>query len=426
MPASDAGVDLDVSADCPMTAALVPDTAFGIVAVQGLPCTLSFSFVGRNSIGGHFWVSRLFMSFFDIQVLDLRGSLSAFAGTLGISGGSSFYLSPDSAIRADRIGSSLAFSSAGSAGGRLPAGPLETSLTQQQHMVSVAFEGTTSFSVQLGSAASGSEEKRTLVFGGVSSIVCPLAQVCSTYACPRGWAPRPEAAHTPCMSRQCTDGDAEACCEKLTSCISQGLNFAVSTVMHNNLDGQGPEDGEPGLTFGDILPQTQRPVNMEIFATSPYPPLDSFRNGLVNQSFARINLSPGSAADFSLRFVDNATWRPVQLSKLYLSFFGLAGFADRPQLTISGFGRYFLTEGSDIEVTESGDGVTFVGKAHLEPLPPPQSPGTLDTTQRRQTVTFLFDIVPTAGLSFSLAVLGGTQGHDFLFAGMSPLVCSSS
>jgi len=263
-----------------------------------------------------------------------------------------------------------------------------------------------------------------------------LAYTCASLACPAGFVLRADSLHVLCgherLGGGCGQADVQMCCEIVEPACRPGttLDFGGSSLLHNNLDGQGPGSGEPGLTIRDVLPSGRSGaiLNLEIFAAGPYIPQAELvdLNGLHAHRFGRLAVRDGTSLDLLLRFVDDASWRPALVGPFFFTVFNLEGAS----LGIGGLEKYFVSEPSDVNVEVGEDGLVWfsagIGSTGSRTSEPelPTDPLALTEAQRRRAVSLLL----SPGTSFSLTyrVWQGSNAGTLLFAGPSSLSCAST
>mmetsp|Transcript_112522 Transcript_112522/g.325109 ORF Transcript_112522/g.325109 Transcript_112522/m.325109 type:complete len:435 (-) Transcript_112522:218-1522(-) len=265
----------------------------------------------------------------------------------------------------------------------------------------------------------------------------PVKPTCSSLVCPTGYARRPWSKSRVCKHSEgglCSTADLPACCWPIDELCRDGstLDFGVSSVLHNNLDGAGPGRGEPGLTLYDVTSHDElrdspnRTVtNLEMFAVGTYAPDPQFvqQNGLDKQRrFVRVSVRPGTSLDLIGRFIEHPTWRLATLRPYYLSVLQLEGEG----LGIGGFESYFLSPDTEVKVTVGPDSLvwfTAPPRTDSDTLSDPMDPLLLAEAQRRRSVTLRMP----AGSHFSLSlrVAADTRPEDgrLLLAGSSSLTC---
>lgn len=224
--------------------------------------------------------------------------------------------------------------------------------------------------------------------------------------------------------------------EELALC-EDTLTF--TNVLQSNLGGQGPDEGEEALIFGNVAPNT----NLKIVATTPYTPNSLnpaggvMHNG-VRDGFGVINMGSSSTVDLTFQLVNSQTGLPKTISDFAITFFdGDHGMSheSREAITVSGFTSYIIAAEStldvdpiqvDAESRAAGNGIAkFTSKMRGSKVDNPLAPFEMNTLQRRRTVAFLFEDKSEFQVTASETGYTNPQGRNILFAGASSLICNA-
>lgn len=322
--------------------------------------------------------------------------------------------------------------------------PLGLTDRQKRHAMSIYFQRKSSFSFTYRLPADA--QPQDLLFAGPSSLVCPAVQTCSAQTCPDDFAPMIGSAFINCASGRCSEVDLQKCCRRLNACHGTALDFRKASVLHNNLDSRGPTPGEPGLTIKNVFPNSGQKVNVEIFSTSPYYPVDPVQNGLTdsdsrNGVWGQISVASGTSVDLLFRFVEDPSWKTMIMGPFYFTVFGIGedDSGEWPEKVLAGgYERYFLSAGTEVEVEDDrDDGLTSFnprprviarvlaqsdsGSSTSEDLP--DNAFELTESQRKRAVTFLF--VNRSSFSLTYIVAPGGHGRNLVFGGPSSLACKN-
>jgi len=260
---------------------------------------------------------------------------------------------------------------------------------------------------------------------------------CASLACPEGYEQRPGLEGRQCGSAAgCTEVDVEACCWPAEALCRSGrvIDFGGSSVLHNNLDGEGPGRGEPGLTLFNAMSHEdcqncsaaeKRITNLEMFSIGNYAADPQFidRNGLdKDRRLARVSVRPGTSLDLIGRFVEHPSWGAVTLEPFYISVLDMQGGS----LGVGGFDSYSVSRGSKVSVEVGADGlVWFTAPARVasEPFEEPMDPLLLTAAQLQRSVALRMP--GGGGFSMSLRVNAAARPEDgrLLLTGSTSLTC---
>jgi len=262
---------------------------------------------------------------------------------------------------------------------------------------------------------------------------------CASLVCPEGYSQRPGLESRPCqktVAGECTKADVKACCWPVEPLCRAGrvLDFGASSVLHNNLDGEGPGRGEPGLTLFNAMSHEdcqncsaaeKRITNLEMFSIGNYAADPQFidRNGLdKDRRLARVSVRPGTSLDLIGRFVEHPSWGAVTLEPFYISVLDMQGGS----LGVGGFDSYSVSRGSKVSVEVGADGlVWFTAPARVasEPFEEPMDPLLLTAAQLQRSVALRMP--GGGGFSMSLRVNAAARPEDgrLLLTGSTSLTC---
>lgn len=224
--------------------------------------------------------------------------------------------------------------------------------------------------------------------------------------------------------------------EELGLCES---TLVFREVLHSNLGGAGPDEGEQALIFGDVAPET----NLVVTSTSTYTPNTlNVRGGVlhngVRDGFGVINLASGSSVDLNFQLVDKMTGEPKILSDFVFTFFdgdhGM-GHESREAVKVDGFTSYVIADESNLEVDQiqmdlqsrvAGSGIaTFTSKMRGDKTDNPTDPFNMNVLQKRRSVALLFENKSEFEVTASESGYENPQGRNILFAGASSLICNN-
>merc|ERR1719215_2227643 len=231
-----------------------------------------------------------------------------------------------------------------------------------------------------------------------------------------------------------TDITEPAVVEELSLC-ERSLN--LDNVLRNNLGGAGPDSGEEGILFGNVLAGK----DLLVSAASAYTPNmlnpsgGVLRNGL-REGFGVINMASGSSVNLDFTLKDSASGQDSPDTFVVTFFDGDHGMAheSREVLTINGMSNFIVDENTELDITEtavddaslsSGVGVaTFTSSLRGTKGDNPVSPMSLSGLQEKRSVEAYFENKSKFSVSFAATGYVNPQGRNMMFAGASTLTCS--
>lgn len=202
------------------------------------------------------------------------------------------------------------------------------------------------------------------------------------------------------------------------------LDFQKATISHNNLFGQGPNEGPETLVFEGIASVHGEEVDMEISSTFVGPASGSpERNGLGGAS-GRLNINTTLPATLTFQFKRHKTGLPLVLPRVPLTLLGISqGDGEDVEVIASGLAEYFVSKHSLVEVHPMGAasyafggiarGVKEEDTLAKDPAKSSVTELWLDSLNRSAMLVFR----NTSQFVLSVRALAGSQ--DFEFAGWS-------
>lgn len=215
------------------------------------------------------------------------------------------------------------------------------------------------------------------------------------------------------------------------------IDFKQSSLVNNNLDGQGPLKGPPEMRFVGIIRDYQgEPIDLVITATSAYR-ARNIRSTRLRGRFGQINLAGGSSVDLNFRFVKSATDEAVWLPKFAFTFSDIdQGWRGRASETVEvdGFDRFVVVAGHELAVNRmSSTRMSFSSTKRGGKCDNPRQPLQLrevnckgrKVDQAKRSVMLLF--TKTHNFNATFHVGKSRHGRLLAFAGLSSLSaeCSS-
>lgn len=206
--------------------------------------------------------------------------------------------------------------------------------------------------------------------------------------------------------------------------------FASLRLLHSNLGNEGPDDGDEGIAYQskDETPSGEtRDLLITINASSTYQAAHPKFNG-VHGEFFLITMQAGSEATFTIRVLDPETWKPTKVAKRSFTFFDLdqdANNTSKEYIKVSGYSKYFLTNQTEVNVTNESKGVTaFSSSARGDGSDNPNSPTSLTVEQKHRAVTIEFQ--DSEEVKVTLGCTAGKHQTYFIFAAVPSLLCATT
>lgn len=202
-------------------------------------------------------------------------------------------------------------------------------------------------------------------------------------------------------------------------------NWALHTILHNNLGGVGPDiKGPEGIRYAEVMTTNGRLVDLLVNAQGAYVPHYASKNGL-NGACGNVNLYQNNSVDLKFSFLDSESDDLITMDAFHFSLFDLDQGPDgtaKEFVTIGGFDESYMMDFTSVAVRTLPDGRREFGST-VEGLGKndPVDPLSLNEVQAAHTVGMRF---PAGLSSFTLnyAVSEARQlGRDLIFAGMSSL-----
>jgi len=115
---------------------------------------------------------------------------------------------------------------------------------------------------------------------------------------------------------------AHAAGQQMSDRCQQFPNLTFSRVVHSNLGGHGPDQGEEGLILEAFDVQIQRSLHLVINAMGQYTPAYPEQNGLRG-AFGTLNIESGTATHLRFLLREPETGDPARLPQVAFTFFDL-------------------------------------------------------------------------------------------------------
>jgi hypothetical protein len=208
-------------------------------------------------------------------------------------------------------------------------------------------------------------------------------------------------------------------------------DWVLSTVKYNNLGNTGPDGGEEGIRYGNVVRMNDRNVDLIVNAVTPYERFHKSMNGL-NGRVGKINLFHERDVDLRFSFVDAESDEPVTMGAFTMSVFDLDEGPDgtaKETITAGGFSSDYMMDFTSLRTADLPDGRRqYASTTHGRGTNNPSDPFDLTEVAAAHSVSLEY---PEGLSSFTLnyAVTKAAEkelrpdymGRNFLFAGASSL-----
>ena len=208
-------------------------------------------------------------------------------------------------------------------------------------------------------------------------------------------------------------------------------DWVLSTVKYNNLGNTGPDGGEEGIRYANVLQMNDRNVDLIVNAVTAYERFSKSSNGL-NGRVGKINLFHERDVDLRFSFVDAETNDPVTMGAFTLSVFDLDEGPDgtaKETITAGGFSSDYMMDFTSLRTSDLPDGRRqYSSTTHGRGTNNPSDPFDLSEVAAAHSVSLEY---PEGLSSFTLnyAVTKAAEkelrpdymGRNFLFAGASSM-----
>lgn len=203
----------------------------------------------------------------------------------------------------------------------------------------------------------------------------------------------------------------------------------LSRLVHNNLAGKGPDNGDWNMRFDHVAEYNNSGVDLIVTIEGDYTPKQapSSCNDTAEVRF-------GDFADALLRFVfvkhgGDLFGERISFNRFWFTLVDLdrTGVGSRMHVHVDGdlpYERFYTEEPSHVIVTELKEGRVVIRPRIIEQKGNKggaSSVSGLNQEERKHAVTFLIN-KPTSEFSFWVKVAGASEGHSLLFAGVNPFV----
>lgn len=274
---------------------------------------------------------------------------------------------------------------------------------------------------------------RNLLFGGPTNLIepCNIGNVNGGGLPPQSTTTLPQPTLPPLPPPKTTK---PPCIQNVVE-----LNFENATVSHNNLGGQGPDDGEAWLLYSGIGKLNGNPFDMKVVTNNDDYLGKIEKNGL-NGKAGQINVKVESHADLTFSFIDSTTGDPVTLDAFYISLFDIDyGPAADEVIKVNGYDTINIPEENEYNVVDGLDGgKTFTSDRYGDLCDNPKDPHNMGIVkckrkfvdQRKRSFSMLFKHKSGFDVTFLVPAKPNTEklrakypggGRNMQFSGTSAL-----
>lgn len=208
-------------------------------------------------------------------------------------------------------------------------------------------------------------------------------------------------------------------------------DWTLSTLKRNNLGNQGPDVGQEGIRYGNVVQVNDRDVDLVVNALTPYERFHKSRNGL-NGRVGKINLYHERDVDLRFSFVDAETDEPVTMGAFTLSVFDLDEGPDgtaKETITAGGFSSDYMMDFTSLRTSDLPDGRRqYSSTTHGRGTNNPSDPFDLSEVAAAHTVSLEYpEGLSEFTLNYAVTKAADKElrpdymGRNFLFAGASSL-----
>jgi hypothetical protein len=215
------------------------------------------------------------------------------------------------------------------------------------------------------------------------------------------------------------------------------LDFAQSTVTHNNLGGKGPGSGTEQITYRGIGHYLNASIDLVVSAVSDYEPGNSSDNIMTGHR-GQISLMSGHSVDLLFQIEYTGSKHPVTLPQFYFTWLDIdeSDVQHRERIYVSGFEADITEDIQDFEREMLSDGRTLykaleVGDTWDDPADPSQlgvivnpADATQMVDQRKRAVMLVYR--HTSNFSVTLEISQKSEAtpisRNFIFSGQSKLI----
>jgi len=203
----------------------------------------------------------------------------------------------------------------------------------------------------------------------------------------------------------------------------------LEKILHSNLGGQGPDQGEEGIVYRVSMQNVGVPVSraeLRLHAYTPYVPSTS-RSNVMNGEWASIAWEPGTWVGLTANFWDPASRKNLTLPRGYLSFSDIDAGVDGEKefVTVSNFfENYYVGETATAQVEEHKLTTTFWGNEPGFSGDSPNQGISFTPQQKRKTVTLQFDARGLQAAVFKFGAMPGQGPRSIQFAFQPTLLCT--
>eukprot|EP00419_Tripos_fusus_P085341 CAMPEP_0172870884 /NCGR_PEP_ID=MMETSP1075-20121228/91773_1 /TAXON_ID=2916 /ORGANISM="Ceratium fusus, Strain PA161109" /LENGTH=322 /DNA_ID=CAMNT_0013721061 /DNA_START=30 /DNA_END=995 /DNA_ORIENTATION=- len=203
----------------------------------------------------------------------------------------------------------------------------------------------------------------------------------------------------------------------------------LEKILHSNLGGRGPDQGDEGIVYRVSMSNVGVPVSraeLRLHAYTPYVP-SAGRGNSLNGEWASIAWEPGTWVGLVANFWDPHTKQNLTLPRGYLSFCDIdAGIdGEKEFVTVSNFfENYYVGNTATAQVEEHKLTTTFWGNEPGFSGDSPKQGMSFTPAQKRKTVTFQVGAGGLQAAVFKFGALPGSHPRSIQFAFQPTLLCT--
>eukprot|EP00419_Tripos_fusus_P052307 CAMPEP_0172807240 /NCGR_PEP_ID=MMETSP1075-20121228/6874_1 /TAXON_ID=2916 /ORGANISM="Ceratium fusus, Strain PA161109" /LENGTH=463 /DNA_ID=CAMNT_0013646187 /DNA_START=46 /DNA_END=1437 /DNA_ORIENTATION=+ len=222
--------------------------------------------------------------------------------------------------------------------------------------------------------------------------------------------------------------------KKVVGCDQLAI-VKVHELVHNNLGGKGPDQGEEGMIYnmgifmadanGNKL--ADKKVKVAVHATSPYNmgPGNTY-NGLHGK-FLSILMRAGEHLNFTIGVYDVDTNEPLTLPIFSITFFDIDMSRKKSSeyIIAQDFEHYYVANGTQLNITENHDGTTtFHATLAGTGADNPEESEALTEFSKEKGVTL--EYLKRSSTNFTIGTEEGKSLRGFIFTLRPSMICAKT
>lgn len=196
------------------------------------------------------------------------------------------------------------------------------------------------------------------------------------------------------------------------------IRFSQSTLVQNNLGGQGP--GDAVMLFKSASHYNGKPVDIRIEAIGTYTG-NATKNGLYGD-FIHINVAPDTSVELLVSILDE-DGLPVSAPAVSMSFWDMDSAADDTgveSVVVNPISSFFVSEDTQVVAAEvNATSYVFAGSQEHSKADDPDDIFSASALQRSRAVEV--EVREASQFTVKLSASAAAQGRTFLLAGATRL-----